>query len=319
MDNKEGRLLLNLSLFDGGEGGGAPAGDAGQGLPDAGGGKRANPLANVVYGKGHEESKSDAGQAQPDTQDAAGKSTSESPPKAVDKRAAFEELIRGEYKDQFDARMQKIINQRFRETKSLQAQAEETKPILDMLAQKYGVPGGDLKKLTAAIEEDDAYYEKEALDRGVSVEQLKQMRRIERENAELRRSVQESQRREEANRVYSGWVKEAEALKEIYPGFSLEAEVQDQRFIDLIKNNIDLRTAYEVVHRDEILSGAMQYTAQQVSQKMAEGIKAKGSRPAENGVSAQSAAVVKSDVNALTRKDRDEIERRVMRGERISF
>ena len=137
-----------------------------------------------------------------------------------------------------------------------------------------------------------AQKEKEALDRGVSVEQLKQMRRVERENAELRRSIQESRRREEADRVYAGWVKEAEDLKEIYPAFNLETEVQDQRFTDLLRNNIDLRTAYEVVHRDEILGGAMQYTARQVSEKLVNDIKAKGSRPTENGVSAQSAAVV---------------------------
>ena len=63
----------------------------------------------------------------------------------------------------------------------------------------------------------------------------------------------------------------------------------------------------------------MQYAVQQASQKIVNGIKAKGSRPTENGVSSGSAAVVKSDVNALTKKDREEIERRVMRGERISF
>lgn len=333
MNETKGLLQLNLTLFDGGEGGGAPTGDTAQGLPDAGGGKRANPLAHVVYGKVSPDDGgpvTHAGKEQQNPQDAAEKPTSDpnaAPPPEADKagdktggkRAAFEELIRGEYKDQFNARMQKIINQRFRETKNLQAQVDGARPILDMLAQKYGVSGGDLKKLAAAIEEDDAYYEKEALDRGVSVEQLKQMRRVERENAELRRSIQESRRREEADRVYAGWVKEGEALKEIYPAFHLETEVQDQRFTDLLRNNIDLRTAYEVVHRDEILGGAMQYTARQVSEKLVNDIKAKGSRPTENGVSAQSAAVVKSDVNALTRQDRDEIERRVMRGERIVF
>lgn len=55
-----------------------------------------------------------------------------------------------------------------------------------MLAQKYGVDPGDLEKLSSAIEEDDSYYEDEATRRGLTVQQLKEMKRIERENETLR-------------------------------------------------------------------------------------------------------------------------------------
>ena len=46
---------------------------------------------------------------------------------------------------------------------------------------------------------------------------------------------------------------------------------------------------------------------------------ANGARPQENGMSSKSAAVVKSDVSQLTTADRQEIIRRVQRGEKIRF
>ena len=54
-------------------------------------------------------------------------------------------------------------------------------------------------------------------------------------------------------------------------------------------------------------------------QLVTDNIRAKGSRPLENGTSQQGAFIVKNDVNALTKEDRAEIARRVRRGEVISF
>lgn len=63
----------------------------------------------------------------------------------------------------------------------------------------------------------------------------------------------------------------------------------------------------------------MHFAAQTIESKVAKSIAANGARPTENGTGAQSAAVVKSDVSQLTRADRDEIRRRVARGEKIRF
>ena len=82
---------------------------------------------------------------------------------------------------------------------------------------------------------------------------------------------------------------------------------------------VDVRTAYELIHKDEIIAGAMQFTAKTVEQKIANKIMANGARPNENGMSSQSAAVVKSDVSQLSKADRQEIIRRVARGEKIRF
>ena len=95
--------------------------------------------------------------------------------------------------------------------------------------------------------------------------------------------------------------------------------MQNQKFVDLLRSNIDVRTAYEVLHKDEIIPAAMQFTAKTVEQKLTNKIIANGARPAENGMAAQGAALVKSDVSQLTKADREEIIRRVQRGEKIRF
>ena len=109
-----------------------------------------------------------------------------------------------------------------------------------MLSKKYGVDGSDLKKLASAIEEDDSYYEEEALNRGLSVEQLKSMKKLERDNESMRRALEDQQRRENAERVYAGWVKQAEDVKTIYPAFDLQEECRNDQFVSLLQNNVDV-------------------------------------------------------------------------------
>ena len=114
-------------------------------------------------------------------------------------------------------------------------------------------------------------------------------------------------------------MQQADSLKAVYPTFDLNAEVENPQFRQLLRSGIDVRTAYEVIHKDEIIPAAMQFTAKTVEQKIANKIASGGSRPAENGMANQGAATVKSDVSKLTRADREEIIRRVQRGEKIRF
>ena len=153
----------------------------------------------------------------------------------------------------------------------------------------------------------------------MSVKQLKEFRTIERENADLRQQMQERQKQESANRLYSQWMQQAEDTKKVYPSFDLRAEMGNSEFVKLLNSNVDVRTAYEVLHKDEIIPAAMQFTAKTVESKIANKIAAGGARPAENGMNTGSAAVVKSDVSQLTKEDRQEIIRRVARGEKIRF
>ena len=301
-------LKLNLQLFADGAG----AGESGTGADGANGvqvgvpslqtkGEK-NPLAGVKYGSHPEDSQTADVQEVTD---------------GVDRNAECEKLIKGEYKDLYDARVQDTIQRRLKGTKETVDKYNALAPTLEMLSREYGVDASDIEALNKAIEEDDAYYEDEALEKGITVEQLKSIRKMERENAELKRQMREQSARENADRIYAAWMQQADALKGVYPSFDLNSELQNPRFVDLLRNNVDVRTAYEVLHKDEIIPAAMQFTARQVEQKLTNKIIAGGSRPTANGINSQSSVVVKSDVSQLSKEDRAEIIRRVARGEKI--
>jgi len=304
---------LNLQLFaDGGAGAGAGTGDgAGNGV-DAGvpslatkGAK--NPLADVKYGI------QDAPPQQEEVQTANAQVADE------DRVAKFEQMIKGEYKDLYDARMQDTIQKRLKNSKETVDKYNALTPTLEVLAKKYGVDASDIEALNKAIEEDDAYFEDEALEKGITVEQLKAIRKMEKENADLKRQMDEVRASQNAEKLYASWMDSATEIQQIYPSFDLGVELENPRFTDLLYNNVDMRTAYEVIHKDEILPAAMQFTAQQVRQKISNNIMANQSRPVEGAVNSQASAIVKSDVSQLSKADRQEIIRRVARGEKIRF
>ena len=310
--------MLNLQLF---AEGGAAAGTAGDGGTAQGAGVTAgaaaqqkgakNPLADVQYGIQEE---APAAEVQKPTE------------VQTDPEAEFEKLIKGQYKAQYDARMQDTIQKRLKGTKETVDKFNSLTPTLELLGRKYGVDATDIEALNKAIEADDTYFEEEALERGLTVKQLKEVKAMERENAALKAQMreqqtqmQEQQTQENANKLYAAWMNQAEEVKKVYPTFDMRAEMNNPKFVDLLRSNIDMRTAYEVLHKDEIIPAAMQFTAKTVESKIAKKIAAQGARPAENGMSSGSPAVVKSDVSQLSRADRDEIRRRVARGEKIRF
>ena len=298
--------MLSLQLFAEGAGDGGTA--QGQGVTGAAAlpqtkGEKSNPLANVKYG------------IQEDSAPDAGVQTTATP----DRNAEFDALIKGEYKDLYDAKVQDTIQKRLKGHKELEAKHNALQPVLDILAKKHGVDATDIEALTKAIEEDDSYFEDEALEKGMTVKQLKEVKKMERENAALKAQMEEAQRQENGKKLYAQWMTQAEETKTVYPSFDLKAEMNNPKFVDLLRSNIDVRTAYEVLHKDDIIRGAMQFTAQTVESKLSKKIASNGARPNENGMNSQSAALVKSDVSQLSKADRAEIIRRVQRGEKIRF
>lgn len=301
---------LNLQLFA--EGGAGDGSGTGVTAPAAGETKGAkNPLANVVYGKqeeapaaGEPEAKPEEGNAEPSAE-------------------SFDSLIKGKYKADFDKAVQDIVQKRLRGSKDMEAslndRLNQMQPVFDELAHKYGVDGSNPEAILNAMRTDDGFLEKEAQEKGLSVQQLREIRKMELENEGLRRQMRERADREQAERIYSKWMQDAEGLKEQFPDFDLETELANPQFQGLLRANIDVATAYQVIHKDELIPAAMQYTAQQVQSKMANSVAANNARPRENGIGGSSPVTVKTDVSKLTKADRAEIARRVARGERIVF
>ena len=335
---KHSDILLDVSLrlFDGEGGAAAPA--AGEGAADDGnkGGSQASPaptrrgksggFQNVLFGKQGDEPTAAGdepgpeGKAQPS---AAGKgkegdvvTTSNT---LEDRRKEFQELVNGEYKDIYTEETQRIIDRRFREARNLEERAAKQQPVIDMLMQRYKIADGDLGKLAAAVENDNAYWSEAAEEAGMSVEQYKQFQRLKRENDALLRAQRMRQSQQAVQQQLQKWYSEGEQVKAVYPDFDLGAESKNPQFISMLKAGVPVQHAYEVIHMDEIKAGVAQSTARQTEKQVVDGIRAKGNRPAENGTSSQSAFTVKDDPHKWTKQDRAEVARRVARGETIKL
>ena len=256
-------------------------------------------LSNVRYGK-----QADA-VGETDTQ------PSETAPR--DMSAEFDDLIKGEYKDAFTKKTQGIIDQRFKETKILEEYRNDVTPIIDALYTKYGV--SDIAGLRDAIENDDSYWEQRAEAKGLTVDQFKTVSKLEAENAKFRRMQDQRVRERQAQEQYQKWIAEGEEVKKAYPQFDLATESQNPRFVDLLVKGINVQTAFEVIHMNDI----KMMSAQARQKAVVNSVRANGLRPSENGVARQAGVQIKSDVHKLTKEDRREIARRRARGEHIEF
>lgn len=289
---KKRYLGCNLCLFDG-DGGGAAAAPAAAG----------DATATV------ENAPADGEERANNIQDAAG-----------DRKAEFERLIREEYKDLYDENVQGIVKKRIKESKDLERKIAKSREILNVVAGKYGIKDiDDYDSITKAVQEDNTFFEDAAAKAGMTVEQYKHMNQMEREIQELKGYRESAERQKQADQIYSGWLQEAETVKNIYPSFNLRTELENPQFGKLLGAGINLRTAFEAVHHDEIMTGAMAATAKRIAKKTADGIASRRARPIENGMSAQASALVKADVSKLTRVERREYAMRARRGEEITF
>ncbi len=311
---------ISLRLFDG-EGGGAEA--PAQGETQAGAGNtrqsKSGALSDVKYGKQPEAETQTEVQSAAETEKVKDVETTSDALEA--KKKAFRELINGEYKDLYTQETQRMIDRRFKEARENEKRMKAYQPVLDTLMERYGIEDGDAKRLMEAVDNDHAYWSEAAEAAGMSEDQYKAFRQLKRENAELLRA-QKAQQQEALIRAQGEkWFKEAEAMKAnpMYQNFDLAQELQNQEFLSLLQAGTPMEHAYKVMHLDELMANAVQQAAVSTEKKVADSVRAKGSRPSENGTNSNSAFVTKTDPSKLTRADFEEIERRVARGERISF
>lgn len=286
-------ILFDLQLFA--EGG--AAGDSGT-------------SAGVVSGQ-TEAQTSDVQTGTGENTDAADSAEGEVPSRA-EQYAKF----KNDYKQEFDAEIQKAIRGRL---KSANDYKGKVNPIIEMLSEKYGVKADDLDALGKAVMEDESFYEEEALREGMSVAQLKQFKQLERENRAFKEAAEAKQQREQEQHVWNALQQEAKAVKNVYSAFDLETELKNPVFSKLLKNDVPMQAAYEVIHRNEIIPAAMQAASQKTAQKVANAVAANKARPLENGLSSQAAAVTRTDISKLTPEQMEDYKARARRGEKITF
>lgn len=213
----------------------------------------------------------------------------------------FSDLINGKFKEQFTKKTQAIIDKRFKQTKELEEYKQRVSPAVEKLMERYGVSPGEEDKLLSFLDGDE---------NGISAP----------EGNEAEESPSELSHQQRLRGRIGSWIRQSEEVKKIYPDFDLRKELRENKlFSQLLMGGAPLKAVYETVHKDEILSGAMAYTADKVREQVVKGIEAKGRRPIENGVSSESAIVTSVDVNSLTSQDILKILKQVENGANISF
>lgn len=242
--------------------------------------------------------------------------TATAEPSADDRAKAFAQF-KTDYKDLFDAEVQGIVKDRLKKTNAkfseVQSQLDNMSPMIDLLSQKYGT--SDVNELINAVQNDDSMYEDEAYERGMTTEQVKEWHKIERENARLK--AIEDERRKQA--VFADWARQEAELKQIYPNFDFQTEMQSENFARMLNAGTPMRKAFEVNHIDELMQGAMQFTAGKVATQVTNSVAANQARPSENGLNQSVPTLKKMDISNLSKEDMDKLIARAAAGEKIDF
>ena len=232
---------------------------------------------------------------------------------------SFDELIKDKYKSEFHSKVQGIINERFKETKQIEAQLENYKQMAEVISAKYGLKADDFDKLMSAIQDDDSFYEQRAFESGMSVNDYREHLRQEEKMNKVVKELEDLKAEKQQQEYINQWEKEANELKQQIPDFDFDEELQNDKFNSLITYGWSLKDAYEAVHAKDIINKVVPKAVEQAKAKTVQSIRAKGLRPNENGITSNSPANIKNSVDKLDDKDFEEIKRRVRNGDKIKF
>ena len=233
--------------------------------------------------------------------------------------AEFDAMVKGEFKEAYDKRVQGFMKDRLKASKQTENQLKDANALLSLVGERYGWDGKDINVLRSALENDRAYLEAEALEKGMTVEQLAQIKRMERENNALKEQQRQAEERAAFEQKFAAWNAEAESLKGLIPNLDLIKEFENPQFVRMLDSGVGVKSAYMALHHDEITGGLMRYTAEQTQKAVLDGVKANGMRPNENGAKGSHGANQKIDVSKLTKEDRARLAEEARRGKTITF
>lgn len=250
---------------------------------------------------------------------------------ATVEQESFDSLINGRYKNDFNQRVEGILKKRLAKSKKDTELIDRIGPALQLIGKNYGMDIEDIRKadidaLIQAAMNDNRFYEDIAAQMGLSEDQAKRVYQTEQRNKQLEKQEQERNEELEQRQVFANLVKQGDALKQKYPSFDLDREMQNEEFLKMVIPTskgglgIPMENAFYALHKDEIERGAMQYAVQRTAEQISNSIQAGAARPREAGLSSQvgNGSLTVNPRN-LSKEQREEIRKRVQRGEKISF
>lgn len=307
---------IHLHMFDGAAGG--AAGSAGSGGTASNVGDSQGSQPQVVYGKSEEDINNNNQVGSDGSGGTDGVETNGND--VPDLTKEFEDLIKGKYKQQFDERMRKGIQSRFKNQTDYEGQVNQYADAVQPLIQMYGLETGDIEGLKRAIETDDGLIAQKANEEGLTAERYRHQLKLEAEAARGR-AVEEAIKEERVRQeTYDRWESEAAALQEAVPSFDLATEIQQtEGFGEYLDMGLSVDEAFFLAHRADIFNGAAQQASQQAQAQTIDNLKSRAARPTENGLHQQPSIVRKTDPSKFTKDDVFKVAELARKGQKISF
>lgn len=319
--------VMDLQMFAEGGDGSAAAGETSQAAQSAASSPDRGALGRTENAALDEQGSTDTKAEGSGSENGEGEAGEEAKkPSPAERRKAFGQMMSGEYKDLADEMMQNAVQIA---AQNLEA-SPEMRGLLEAIAEKYGTDATDLTALTDAIRngvvKDDAYFEKIAMEKGISVKTAREMDKLETQNRRLTAQQEAAAQMQKAAaerariaQIQAKWDAEAEALKAKYPEFDREEVLANPEVEKMMRAGCSMEAAYRAAYFDRLMARQTAATAQQTEQGVLNRVQQRASRPAENGTRPGGAVQTHLDVEHMSRKDREALEKRVLRGEIITL
>ena len=265
---------------------------------------RRHPELRQVYGQKPQQAPKDNAAAQPAE-------------KTIQEK--WDELKKGEYKELYGQDVQRAIQDRLKNHADLQKQLDALQPIIDAGRKIYGTE--DNAALLEAMNNDERLVqreEEEAEAAGMTVEALRTIRKLEEDNRRHTQKEQEDIQNQMLHNHYQKLVQQGEAMKQLFPEFDLQTELQNPQFLRLTSPEVGLsvEAAFYAMHGKNVAAESMRAGMERAQKQMSQTIRAQGMRPVEGAAHGQGqpAAQAPMDFRSMTRAERERFRSQVKNG-----